>query len=141
MDVTYSRGVTIPGVGVARSRLFALFLGLQLRSWLLFSGVNSSRSPKFCFEMKEKQEIVCFGTVRQYQAINFSTIRTISLLFIMPGVGVPVGVRDSNSLAQPESPWSRSRIFEESSRLYFSACTTLSTCRILDEVGLLRSVC
>ena len=67
--------------------------------------------------MSEKKEIVCFGTVRQYQAIIFSTIRTISLLCIMHGVGVSVGVRDSNSLAQLESPWSRSRIFEESSRL------------------------
>ena len=67
--------------------------------------------------MSEKQEIVYFGTIRQYQAIVLSTIMAISLLFIMHGVGVSVGVRDSNSLAQPESPWSRSRIFEESSRL------------------------
>ena len=37
-----SRDVMIPGVGVARSRLFSPFLGLQLRSRLLFSGVNSS---------------------------------------------------------------------------------------------------
>ena len=65
-----------------------------------------------------KLEFLSFGTVRKCQAIISSYTRITSLLIIMHEVGVSGGVRDSNFLAQPGSPWSRSRSFEESSRLH-----------------------